>query len=489
MSPRVALDRVARTCVARARALVDGRALGGAGRGDVESRARSSPHPWARTFCADGDAASAREGATATATASDGPTSRTGRERRARASPMKEANVYVKNMAPGVTERALRETFRRFGPIASARALNPDGPWPGGLVRFVRAEDARKAIEAAADGGLGTLEGAPGALLVRLAEKKRDGANVGGDEGMEGVDPIETSAALERRKAELADRRQFRAERLASERVKAQEMSEARRAERVAAAKENIKTFVPRYKRVQGAGTGAELTLDPSLRASASSRRMKDGQFTAGIQQRKRGQGRATNRSQRRGDGVDAHIQQALNERIRQARQLQAANETYDYDRHEFVRASFLLTNEKLDVNHIVEKPRLVSEAVEINDEEVIEKHKPWLMEAAGISSEEEYQLLKNEAIEARTQERVYERLMRKRAGLSPFTDNFLAERASLASIFAGVSDDNVLSEFSKMAVNTLDSNPFWKYSDKVRLLERLEREAGNVSGMTAEAD
>jgi hypothetical protein len=70
---------------------------------------------------------------------------------------------------------------------------------------------------------------------------------------------------------------------------------------------------------------------------------------------------------------------------------------------------------------------------------------------------------------------------------LSPFRDNFLAERASLEAVVSDIDKDNVLREMSKMAVNTLDANPYWKYADKIRLLERLEREATVMSGVTAE--
>jgi len=412
--------------------------------------------------------------------------------RRATPDPAEESNVYVKNMPKGVTEASLRETFQKYGPIFSTRALNPDGPWPGGLVRFVRAESARKAIEAASEGTLGTLEGAPGALVVRLATKRPEKK---GEEEASTLSSVVESAvaegdgeglvattALEQRKAELANLRKAKAARLASETAKAKEMSEARRAERIAAAKENLKGFVPRYKRIEGA------KLDPSLRATTSTRRRMDGEFVVGLTPRRRNKDMTmTRRKQRKGDGEDAKIQQALNERIRQARQLQAANQTYNYDRHEFTRVNFLLMNEKFDVTHIFEKPRLAGSDESVSDEERIESKKAWLMEAAGLSSEEEYQILKNEALEARAQERTYERLMRKKAGLSPFVDNFLAERASLEAIVSNVSDDNVLREFSQLAAKTLDANPYWKYSDKVRLLEKLEREASAASGLTAD--
>ena len=75
-------------------------------------------------------------------------------------------------MPPGVDEDMLKRTFRKYGPILSAKPLNPEGPWPGGLVRFVRAEHAEKAIAAASEGELGALDGAPGALVLRLAAKK-----------------------------------------------------------------------------------------------------------------------------------------------------------------------------------------------------------------------------------------------------------------------------------------------------------------------------
>ena len=163
--------------------------------------------------------------------------------------------------------------------------------------------------------------------------------------------------------AELADRRRLRAEKLASQTEKAREMSAARchSALSVAAGRENIKTFVPRYKRGSG-GAGADLKLDPSLRASTTSRRMKDGAMAVGIARRRPPRANAGGR-QRRGDGQDAKIQQALNDKIRQARQLQESNETYDYDRNEFDRQSFLLTHEKFDVRRILEKPRLGSDS------------------------------------------------------------------------------------------------------------------------------
>ena len=248
--------------------------------------------------------------------------------------------------------------------------------------------------------------------------------------------PVATAAALEKREAELADRRRLRAEKLASQTEKAREMSAARRAERVAAGRENIKTFVPRYKRGSG-GAGADLKLDPSLRASTTSRRMKDGAMAVGIARRRPPRANAGGR-QRRGDGQDAKIQQALNDKIRQARQLQESDETYDYDRNEFDRQSFLLTHEKFDVRRILEKPRLGSDSPAMSDEERFDANKSWLMELAGVKSEQEFAYLKAEALEARAQQRDYDRLMRKRAGLSPFTDNFLAERASLGASVVG---------------------------------------------------
>ena len=90
---------------------------------------------------------------------------------------------------------------------------------------------------------------------ARLARARRGGSIfelVVGEDG-ELLDPVATAAALEKREAELADRRRLRAEKLASQTEKAREMSAARRAERVAAGRENIKTFVPRYKREAGA--------------------------------------------------------------------------------------------------------------------------------------------------------------------------------------------------------------------------------------------
>ena len=415
-------------------------------------------------------------------------------------SPKEDSNVYVKNMPLGVDATMLKESFRKFGPILSVKPLNPEGPWPGGLVRFVRAEHAQKAIEAASEGRMGVIDGAPGPVVLRLASKRAEGdddsasgdaraeeaqflSSLVGEDG-EPLDPVATAAALEKREAELADRRRLRAEKLASQTEKAREMSAARRAERVAAGRENIKTFVPRYKRGSG-GAGADLKLDPSLRASTTSRRMKDGAMAVGIARRRPPRANAGGR-QRRGDGQDAKIQQALNDKIRQARQLQESNETYDYDRNEFDRQSFLLTHEKFDVRRILEKPRLGSDSPAMSDEERFDANKSWLMELAGVKSEQEFAYLKAEALEARAQQRDYDRLMRKRAGLSPFTDNFLAERASLEAVVSTVSADNILHEMSKLAVDTLDSNPYMKYADKIRLLEKLEREASALADVRA---
>ena len=189
----------------------------------------------------------------------------------------------MKNMPLGVDATMLKESFRKFGPILSVKPLNPEGPWPGGLVRFVRAEHAQKAIEAASEGRMGVIDGAPGPVVLRLASKRAEGDDDGasgdaaprrlnlslvGEDG-ELLDPVATAAALEKREAELADRRRLRAEKLASQTEKAREMSAARRAERVAAGRENIKTFVPRYKRGSG-GAGADLS---STRPCARRRR------------------------------------------------------------------------------------------------------------------------------------------------------------------------------------------------------------------------
>ena len=55
-----------------------------------------------------------------------------------------------------------------------------------------------------------------------------------GDDG-EPLDAEAAAEALERREAEIANRRKIRAEKLMDQKAKAREMSEARRAERVAA--------------------------------------------------------------------------------------------------------------------------------------------------------------------------------------------------------------------------------------------------------------
>ena len=94
-------------------------------------------------------------------------------------SPKEDSNVYVKNMPLGVDATMLKESFRKFGPILSVKPLNPEGPWPGGLVRFVRAEHAQKAIEAASEGGMGVIDGAPGPVVLRLASKRAEGDDDG----------------------------------------------------------------------------------------------------------------------------------------------------------------------------------------------------------------------------------------------------------------------------------------------------------------------
>jgi hypothetical protein len=170
-----------------------------------------------------------------------------------------------------------------------------------------------------------------------------------------------------------------------------------------------------------------------------------------------------------------------LNERIRQAQKIQDATKTYDYDRNEFTRVSTLLFTESLDETKAAVKPVLGGRQ-EISDEEYIDRHKDFLMDLAGISSEQEFEFLKNEALEVSSQQRDYDRLMRKKAGLSPFTDNYLAERASLEAVIAEIPKENIFYEMSRLALDTLDANPEMKYADKIRLLERLERESRAVA-------
>jgi len=423
---------------------------------------------------------------------------KTRKSKRLEPSPSVESNLYVKNMPLGTDTEGLKAAFKKFGPILAARALNPEGPYPGGLVRFVRAEHAKKAIEAYEAGGI-NIEGSVGQVEVRLASKKGsdedfkmdevpasisrrkqrgasmvDLSSLVGDDG-EPLDPVAAAALLEKREAELASRRLARADKLESQKAKAQEMSEARRAERLARGQQNIKSFVPRYKR----GIDVDLKLDPSLRAATTSRRSKDGAMAMNISQRRKRTPQANTR--RRGDPQDAKLQQMLNERIRQAQKLQDATKTYDYDRNEFARVSTLLFTESLDETKAAVKPVLGGRQ-EISDEEYIDRHKDFLMDLAGISSEQEFEYLKNEALEASSQQREYDRLMRKKAGLSPFTDNYLAERASLEAVIAEIPKENVFYEMSRMALDTLDANPEMKYADKIRLLERLERESRVVA-------
>lgn len=422
----------------------------------------------------------------------------TRKSKRMEPSPSVESNLYVKNLPLGTDTEGLKAVFKKFGPILAARALNPEGPYPGGLVRFVRAEHAKKAIEACEAGEI-NVEGSVGQVEVRMASKKGsdedfktdeapasisrrrqrgasmvDLSSLVGDDG-EPLDPVAAAASLEKREAELASRRLARADKLESQKAKAQEMSEARRAERLVRGQQNIKSFVPRYKR----GTNVDLKFDPSLRAATTSRRSKDGAMAMNISQRKKRTPQANAR--RRGDPQDAKLQQMLNERIRQAQKIQDATKTYDYDRNEFTRVSTLLFTESLDETKAAVKPVLGGRQ-EISDEEYIDRHKDFLMDLAGISSEQEFEFLKNEALEASSQQRDYDRLMRKKAGLSPFTDNYLAERASLEAVIAEIPKENIFYEMSRLALDTLDANPEMKYADKIRLLERLERESRAVA-------
>lgn len=431
--------------------------------------------------------------------ASEGETATKAPKTKLERSAKEDSNVYVKHMPIGVTSTSLRKVFKQYGPIISALALNPEGPYPGGLVWFARAEDALKAIEATAEGKI-TLEGASAPLVVRIAEKKgakeasaqseesdeeapRSRRPVGDLNSLlaeedENLDPVAATAAREEREVQLAAQRQRRADNFANQKAKGQAMTAERRAERIAQGVAKIKTFVPRYKR--DGNNLVDLQFDPSLRASTSSRRMRDGEMVAGISQRKRvARAPSTARAGGRGrEAGDAKVQKALNERIRQARALQDANKDYDYNRQEVDRKAILLFTESIDVRHIAEKPRLGSSQRQQSDEEYIDAHKEFIMEMAGITSEQEFEFLKNEAIEAFTQQREYERLQRERAGLSPFRDNFLAERASLAEIVADIPKDNVFHDFAQLALNTLDSNPDWSYAAKKRALALFEKES-----------
>ena len=413
-------------------------------------------------------------------------------------SPKEESNIYVKNMPIGVTVQSLRQTFEKFGPVISSVALNTEGPYPGGLVRFVRAEDAQKAIQASMDGEL-EVEGSVGRIVVRLAEKRGASAQTEevdavieeparrrkpvGDlsvlvgESIGEVDSAAASASREKREAALAARRQQRAEQFAGEKAKAQALVAERRAERIAQGIENLKSFVPRYKRGEGAGS---LTFDPNMRVDTSSRRTKDSEMALGISQRKRvarAPGGARQGGRVKSDS-DLKLQQALSDRIRQARALQEANKQYDYNRQEFDRQSTLLFSEALDVRHILRKPRLGSSQPEKSDEERIDEQKDFLMKMAGLSTDQEFEFLKKEAIDAYSQQREFERLKRERLGLSPFRDNFLAERASLGEFIADIPKDNVLYDFAQLAWNTLDSNPHWSYASKKKALSLLQKES-----------
>ena len=181
---------------------------------------------------------------------------------------------------------------------------------------------------------------------------------------------------------------------------------------------------------------------------------------------------------------IDPKTQAALDARVREAREAARGEVNYDWDVGEFEQTMRMEFDENWNAAEFNAAPYVPGfnipppGASKEDEGSVLDAHKDWLMRVGNIPNDEVFNESKRVALEQFQHYKRMDEKERVRAGASPISGDFLAERASLTEEVDGISSDSPMYAFAVKAVDALDGNAGWSHDRKIRALRFLASRA-----------
>ena len=181
---------------------------------------------------------------------------------------------------------------------------------------------------------------------------------------------------------------------------------------------------------------------------------------------------------------IDPKTQAALDARVREAREAARGEVNYDWDVGEFEQTMRMEFDENWNAAEFNAAPYVPGFNIpppggsKEDEGSMLDAHKDWLMRVGNIPNDEVFNESKRVALEQFQHYKRMDEKERVRAGASPFSGDFLAERASLTEEVDGISTDSPMYAFAVKAVDALDGNAGWSHDRKIRALRFLASRA-----------
>jgi hypothetical protein len=181
---------------------------------------------------------------------------------------------------------------------------------------------------------------------------------------------------------------------------------------------------------------------------------------------------------------IDPKTQAALDARVREAREAARGEVNFDWDVGEFEQTMRMEFDENWNAAEFNAAPYVPGfntpppGGSKEDEGSVLDAHKDWLMRVGNIPNDEVFNESKRVALEQFQHYKRMDEKERVRAGASPISGDFLAERASLADEVDGISTDSPMYAFAVKAVDALDGNAGWSHDRKIRALRFLASRA-----------
>ena len=181
---------------------------------------------------------------------------------------------------------------------------------------------------------------------------------------------------------------------------------------------------------------------------------------------------------------IDPKTQAALDARVREAREAARGEVNFDWDVGEFEQTMRMEFDENWNAAEFNAAPYVPGFNIpppggsKEDEGSVLDAHKDWLMRVGNIPNDEVFNESKRVALEQFQHYKRMDEKERVRAGASPISGDFLAERASLAEEVDGISTDSPMYAFAVKAVDALDGNAGWSHDRKIRALRFLASRA-----------
>ena len=181
---------------------------------------------------------------------------------------------------------------------------------------------------------------------------------------------------------------------------------------------------------------------------------------------------------------IDPKTQAALDARVREAREAARGEVNFDWDVGEFEQTMRMEFDENWNAAEFNAAPYVPGFNIQPpggskeDEGSVLDAHKDWLMRVGNIPNDEVFNESKRVALEQFQHYKRMDEKERVRAGASPISGDFLAERASLTEEVDGISTDSPMYAFAVKAVDALDGNAGWSHDRKIRALRFLASRA-----------